>query len=125
MVAKSTAIDDIHYRQAISPLFAKASHSSTKTTDDAIFATRGKAKIAVYVENPSNKAAAITVYGAQTSASSVGGLTVKKLDNSTFSVGTSASDYRIAADPFPFYIVRSVTTAAPDEPIIKHFNAMN
>lgn len=113
------------YRQVIQPSFRRGSLTSTQTSIDLLMDTRGKKSIGINIANPSNKTVTVTVYGAQFSTSQVGDDDVRTLDGTPFTVGTSAGDYQVAADPFPWYIIRLATTAAPSVPVVAHINAMS
>ncbi len=79
---------------------------------------RGKGRMTVFVENPSDKTVTITVYGMHSQSADVGDAGVRELGqdsgDSQFTVTTATNNYECYNDPFPFFLIRVVVASGGD-----------
>lgn len=74
---------------------------------------RGKGRLTIFVENPSNKDATLQLYGMHAIDSDVGDAGVKQI-GSDITVSAGDNNYECTNDPFPFYLARVSFAAIPD-----------
>jgi len=106
------------YRKTIIPNNLTGSYVANDTDDHAFHVdARGKGRMTVVVENPTDKTVTTTVYGCHAIDDDVGDAGVCEIGgsgNGSFDVLTTASGYECYNDPFPFYIISCASSATPD-----------
>ena len=106
------------HRQTIQPNTMYGEYVANDTDDHAFHVdARGKGRMTVCVENPSDKDVVVTVYGAHAIDADVGDAGVVEIGGSggsTFTAGTASRNYECYNDPFPFYIVSCTSSATPN-----------
>ena len=106
------------YRQTIQPNIMYGEYVANDTDDHAFHVDgRGKGRMTISVENPSNKDVVVTVYGAHAIDADVGDAGVFELGGSGVSVFTALAtdrNYECYNDPFPFFIINCTSADTPD-----------
>ena len=105
-------------KQVVLPNHKEFSFVANDTNDhDFIVDCRGKAKASICIDNPTDKTATITLYGAHAADADIGDTGVFELEgpgNGSFDVATTVKDYTVVNDPFPWMIIRVTFAATPN-----------
>jgi hypothetical protein len=110
---------EIHYRQAMIPTYRTASYEADDTDNHKMLIdARGKGRMSLAVDNPSDQSVVVALYGAHTEDSDVGDADVILIDAAFLTITTGVNGYEITNDPFPFYIVSLSSTVAPDGSVV-------
>ena len=106
------------YRRTIIPNNLTGSYVANDTDDHEFHVdARGKGRMTVVIENPSDKTVTTTVYGCHAIDDAVGDDGVMEIGGSgvsAFDTLTTESNYECYNDPFPFYIVSCTSGDTPD-----------
>jgi hypothetical protein len=105
--------------------------TGTFTADDTdyhafVIPSSGKGKILYAVHNPSNKDVVVTLYGAFSEDSDVGGGSTDNfiVSASGTTVTAGSSGYKTCTDPFPYYIVRLKFADTPNGESVTIYTAI-
>jgi len=114
-IAPETQTDEItRLNQSAMSLSIIGTYVANDTdTHTMIFNSRGKSKLTYVVENPSNKSVVVSLYGAPTATSIVGGAGVMQIGTDITAL-TTGNIYDTTDDGFPYYIIRCSSAAVPD-----------
>lgn len=114
------AHDTLNVHSASTPYYLEESFTADDTDNhDFIFNGNGKSVQTIHVNNASNQTATITLYGCQSSDSTVGSTTAVQIGS--FTVAATSGGYECCSDPFPYYIVRIAYSSTPDGSTTKLF----
>ena len=103
------------YRQVIIPNNVVGTYAADdQDNHDFRVDARGKSKLTIFGDNPSDETVTMTVYGAQTKTSEIGDSDVIAIDGFVLTLTTVTADYEVSNDPFPYYIIRSTSGSTPD-----------
>lgn len=105
----------VQYRQVVAPNYVSGTFVADDTDNHDFRADgRGKGRLTVSVDNPSDKDLTVTVYGAQTATAEVADAATKQIGSFTATNANGAKNYETINDPFPFYLVRLAASVTPD-----------
>ncbi|MBI4312288.1 MAG: hypothetical protein HY681_10965 [Chloroflexi bacterium] len=115
MATKTDISPRIDFRGVLTPDNLKFEEvADDSTAHDYLVEANGKSRILVAVDNPANQSVNVSLYGAHASNAQVGDAGAFAI-GSTFSVSSASKDYAVAADPFPYYIVRAQYVSTPTD----------
>lgn len=111
----ASSVADVSYRQAIMPVNMKAEFLADDTDNhDIRVAARGKLRLTVAVDNPSNKDATVVVHGLSAADGAVGDAgTFEVIASDTCTAGGKLVKTS-ATKAFAWYLVRVSFAATPD-----------
>ena len=103
------------YRQTIGPNSVSGTYLADDQDDhDFITDARGKGRMTVSIDNPSNKDVTVVVYGTQEPDGEIADAATKQIGTFTATALNAAKNYETSNDPFPYYLVRCSSAATPD-----------
>jgi len=110
---------DVSYRQSQMPFYVYGEFTADDTDHHALKVDgRGKGRLTVAVDNPTNKSVTITFYGMHTSTGEVGDTGVFAIPGAGLTVAATSSGYETINDPFPYYLVRIKPSDVGDGKVI-------
>ena len=108
-INSTSAPNDIHYRQAISPNYLRGSFTHDTANHDFLADGRGKGRFSVCIDTTNGSSYTCTVYGRHDfttdGPTALGVFTIGTVGPVT-ATNSSTGGYETVADPFPFYLVR-------------------
>ena len=106
---------DVSYRQSQMPFYVYGEFTADDTAYHALKVDgRGKGRLTVAVDNPTNKSVTITFYGMHSSTGEVGDTGVFAIPGAGLTVAATSSGYETINDPFPYYLIREKFSDSAD-----------
>ncbi len=105
---------ETHYRQAIAPTYLTGSFLGDDADNhDFKFKAGGKGRMTIAVSNPCNQALTAVLYGMHVATGTVGDAGTHLIG--TIAVTAAGTNYDVANDPYPYYLVRVTHALAPTD----------
>jgi len=106
------------------PSFFTGTFATQNTNNNnMIFPSTGKGRLLVSVDNPTDKACVLTMYGMFTPTGAVGDAGVFAIGDAgipdSLTIAAGGKDYAVASDPFPWYMARVAFAIAPTDAVAK------
>ena len=106
---------NVKYNQAPMPTYLSSNFAVDDVDNhDFIADSRGKGRASLIIDNESDVAVTVSVYGTHVSTTDIGGRGVVQI-GASFAISATSQGYRTIADPFPFYIIRMVGGGGPGD----------